>query len=156
MLFCPTLLAGNRANGRYLPRVCSGTCDLSSALLTSNVAIEHIRHLKSSDGVVRRDAERMKMELEMGRRNQEEIRALQTEISHMWNDIQRLDPNRAHVYGAFTSNLAHDQARATAAPPPMLPPVQHAPPPGPWGQPSAGAMQGVEYPGPTAQPYEHR
>jgi hypothetical protein len=109
---------------------------------------------------VRRDTERMKMELEMGRRNQDEIRALQNEISHMWNDIQRLDPNRAHVYGAFSSTLAHEQARVTAGPPPMLPPVQHPGPPGPWGQTSSGAMQGVEYPGPgpgpSGQHYDRR
>jgi hypothetical protein len=124
--------------------------------LTSLIAIEHIRHLKSSDTVVRRDAERMKMELEMTRRNQEEIRALQTELSHLWNDVQRLDPNRPHVYGNFTHSLAHEQASSATSAPNILPPVQQPQPAGQWGQTSSCSMQGVEYPGPSGQPFDHR
>ncbi|KIW07706.1 hypothetical protein, variant [Verruconis gallopava] len=120
-------------------------------------AIEHIRHLKSSDTVVRRDAERLKMELDMSRRNQDEIRALQAEITHLWSDVQRLDPGRNHVYGNFTHSLAQEHARTASGGPPstMLPPVQSAPA-AQWGQASSGAMSGVEYSGQPAQHYDRR
>jgi hypothetical protein len=124
------------------------------ATLTNSTAIEHIRHLKSNDSVVRRDTERMKMELEMGRRSQEEIHALQTELSRIWEDMQRLDPNRSHIYGHFTNTLTQQTARpAPTGPPSMLPPVQ--PPAGQWGSTPSGAMQGVEYP-PSGQHYDRR
>ena len=82
----------------------------------------------------------MKMELDIARRTQDENRMLQTELSHTWTELRRVDPSRAHIYGSFTQALSSDQSRAG-----MLPPVQPQPTNGQWGQTSSGAMQGVEY-----------
>lgn len=134
-----------------------GTIDSHNGLAVfwanQNIAIEHIKMLKTADNHVRRDAERMRTDLDQARRTQEDCRALQQELSHAWTELQRIDPARPHVYGVFTQQLS-EQAR----PPPsahvsMLPPVQPAPQTnGQWSQTSSGAMQGVEYPG----HYEHR
>lgn len=121
------------------------------------LAIEHIRSLKTEGSMVRQQAERMKHDADMSRRHQEEVLMLHSEVSAMWNDLQRMDPNHQHIYGSCTNQLAREHGRAAPAPPPpnMLPPMQQAPPSNHWGQAAPGAaMQGVEYP-PSGQ-YDRR
>lgn len=99
----------------------------------------------------------MKMEVEVTRRTQEENRMLQQELSHTWGELRRVDPTRAHIYGSFTQVLSQEQSRpAPGSHVGMLPPVQPQSSGGQWGQTPSGAMQGVEYPGPSGQHYDHR
>jgi hypothetical protein len=126
-------------------------------LLTASSAIEHIKILKTQEIHVRRDTDRMKMDMEMARRTADENRMLQTELANSWQELRRLDPSRAHIYGSFTQNLSQEQSRiAPNNHVGLPPPVQAQSNGGQWGQTSSGAMQGVEYPGPSAQHYEHR
>lgn len=107
--------------------------------------------MKYSGDAVRRDTERMRSEIDMGRRFEEENRMLRSEVQSMFQHLQRIDPNTPHVYGSFTNQLQHDQPPAPVAPASMLPPLQSS---GQWAPPPAAAMQGVEYaPG---QGYDHR
>ncbi|QDS68076.1 hypothetical protein FKW77_009923 [Venturia effusa] len=117
-------------------------------------AIEHIKNLKYSGDAIRRDTERMRNEIDMGRRFEEENRMLRGEVQAMFQHLSRLDPNSAHVYGNFTNQLQHEQPPASVAPASMLPPLHNSGHSGQWAQAPAAAMQGVEYaPG---QSYDHR
>lgn len=102
---------------------------------------------------MRRDNERMRTEIDIGRRCDEENRVLRGEVQAMWQYLQRVDPSNAHVFGNLTNQLAHDQSQAPAQPSTVLPPLHQAQQQ-PWQQPASNAMQGVEFPqGPG---YEHR
>jgi hypothetical protein len=126
-------------------------------LLNPLAAIEHIKVLKSQEIHVRRDTDRLKAEMEGARRTADENRMLQAELGHSWAELRRLDPSRAHIYGSFTQTLSQEASRpAPGGHVSLLPPVQAQPAGGQWGQTSSGAMQGVEYPGPSAQHFEHR
>jgi hypothetical protein len=107
---------------------------------------------------MRRDTERMRTEVDMGRRCDEENRVLRTEVQAMWQHLQRVDPNNSHVFGNLTNQLAHEhQSQPPAGPSSMLPPLQQQQPqPQPQWQQAAppNAMQGVEFP--SAPGYEHR
>jgi hypothetical protein len=151
-----TLQGANPANGRYLPKVGLSTRTLQRVTKTNiSSAIEHIKGLKYASDAMRRDNERMRTEVDMGRRCDEENRVLRTEVQAMWQHLQRVDPNNSHVFGNLTNQLAHEHpAPASAGPSSMLPPLQQQAPQ--WQQPAPpNAMQGVEFPS-RGPGYEHR
>jgi len=107
--------------------------------------------LKYSGDVTRRDVERMRTEVDIARRCDEENRMLRCEVQAMWQHLQRVEPNSAHVFGNLTNQLAHEQTQPGAPPSSMLPPLQQSTQ---WAPPAANVMQGVEFP--SAQGYDHR
>ncbi|KAE9962899.1 hypothetical protein BLS_009911 [Venturia inaequalis] len=117
-------------------------------------AIEHIKGLKYSGDAIRRETDRMRNDIEMSRRLDDENRMLRSEVQAMFQQLSRLDPSSAHVYGNLTNQLQHEQPPAPVAPASMLPPLQNNGHTGQWAQAAPAAMQGVEYaPG---QGYDHR
>ncbi|KAF2426520.1 hypothetical protein EJ08DRAFT_663269 [Tothia fuscella] len=117
-------------------------------------AIEHIKGLKFSTDAIRRDNERMRTEIDIGRRFDEENRRLRTEIQTMFQHLQRVDPSNAHVFGNISHHLNHEQqTHQPPAPSSMLPPLQQQQPQ--WQQAAPpSAMQGVEFP--SGAGYEQR
>jgi len=77
---------------------------------------------------------------EEAKRAIEESRALQNEVTLMWQHMKRLEPNTRHAFGAMSTQLESQQGQPTTRLAPL-----HAPPPahGNWGMDST--MQGVEY-----------
>lgn len=107
---------------------------------------------------------RLRPDAEYCRRAQEENELLRSEIAAVWQQLQRCDPGKAHVYGSMTGMLANQFASTPGAPANILPPLQQqqqqqqqqqpAPAQAPqWAAPAPNAMQGVEFAGP--RPYEH-
>jgi hypothetical protein len=141
----------SQASGRFSLKVRRRISTLQTVVNSVLSAIEHIKNLKYSGDAIRRDTERLRTEVDIARRCDEENRILRSELRATWQHLQRVDPNNAHVFGNFTNQLAHEQPQSAAVPATILPPLQQ---PGQWPPQPPVAMQGVEYP--PGQGYDHR
>lgn len=72
----------------------------------------------------------------------DENNVMSNEITAMYQQLLRVDPNGHHVFGPKTQML-EEQAKGSAAP--RLPPMHSSSTANGWAQSSSGAMQGVEY-----------
>jgi hypothetical protein len=115
-------------------------------------AIDYIKQLKVD--VTRladmgRDANTTRQDFEKAR---QENSMLREEITSLWQNARRMEPNSQHIFGPHTSQLAHDNTPQSQAPTPNLP--RSLPPPAnPWTQ-GSNMMQGVEYQ--PSQPFDRR
>ncbi|UPX11645.1 uncharacterized protein EKO05_0002239 [Ascochyta rabiei] len=129
-------------------------------------SIEYIRTLGRAHETARAENARLRPEADFSRRAQEENELLRNELTAVWSNLRRLDPNNPHIYGSMTGMLAQQQGNTPASTNNVLPPLQQQqqqqqqqsqaqpPPPQPqWGAPAPTAMQGVEFGG--IRPYEH-
>jgi len=121
-------------------------------LLTSlTLAVEYITGLKSAYDSSRNEVNELRTELEHAKSAIAKNRTLHDEITVMYQQLQRLDPNGHHVFGPETQFLAQQETRTPANRLAPLQPSQPLQPQGQWIQPTA-QMQGVEY----GHAYEHR
>lgn len=131
-------------------------------------SIEYIRNLARSHEATRAECVRLRSDADLSRRARQENEALRAELATTYQQLRRIDPNNAHVYGNITGLLAQQYAQTPAGANPILPPLGHQqqqqqpPPPPPqtqppqWGAPSPGAMQGVEFGGVRSYEHQHR
>lgn len=133
-------------------------------------AIEYISGLKGAYEQSQRDIQRLKEELQRAHQATEENHHLANEITHMYQQLLRVDPHGHHVFGPRTEYLdsQNTQSASTSQPQPPQPPQQaasnqrlapmqaapsqqppsHPPPAAPgagWASQSSSAMQGIEY-----------
>ncbi|KAF9699483.1 hypothetical protein EKO04_002295 [Ascochyta lentis] len=129
-------------------------------------SIEYIRTLGRAHETARAENARLRPEADFSRRAQEENELLRNELTAVWSNLRRLDPNNPHIYGSMTGMLAQQQGNTPASTNNVLLPLQQQqqqqqqqsqaqpPPQQPqWGAPAPTAMQGVEFGG--IRPYEH-
>ncbi|RMZ66854.1 HLH transcription factor (Hpa3) [Pyrenophora seminiperda CCB06] len=140
-------------------------------------SIEHIKMINTSNHNLRKDLNRLQLELDAARRMPQaqqaahhETESLRQETTALWSALHHLDPNNPHIYGTFTASLAqqgHAQGHSAPRAPSnnVLPPLQnqqqaHAqsqpPPPTSWGSQHTTPMQGVEYAGMRSYDHSHR
>lgn len=124
------------------------------------LAIEYIKNLGRAHETARAEITRLRPDAEYCRRAQEENELLRSEIAAVWQQLQRVDPGKAHVYGSMTGMLANQYANTPGSTnnnilPPLQQQQQPQPVPAPtpqWAAPAPSAMQGVEFAG---RSYEH-
>lgn len=98
----------------------------------SPIAIEYIESLQNRYHQTQRDNERLQRELEQMRATADDNQALNSEITVMYQQICRLDPNGHKVFGNRTNQLSEQDRQQPSSQSRV-------------GQPQYAPMQGVEY-----------
>lgn len=131
-----------------LPPCAAGfDCDMTDVC----PAIEHITNMQGAMNHNKRDVEQMREEIQNARGAMEEVRAYEAELTAMYQQLCRIDPKGAHVYGPKTHALVQQERQTPSHLPSSVPTngPQTQPTQGPtansWT--ASGAMQGVEYSG---------
>lgn len=113
-------------------------------------AIEYIRSQQHHERNLQAEVQRLQRDHEFARETHKENDMLKTEVQLMREHLRRLEPNAAHIYGHFTSQLNQQQAQGPGGAGIALAPLNTAPgigqAAGPFnGAAAPAAMQGVEY-----------
>lgn len=93
------------------------------------------------------EVEQLRSEVQRGLKAQEELRATDAELTAMYQQLCRLDPNGGHTYGPRSMAMEQQRQGAGRLVPMQQPIQQQVPTQATNGQgwPQASAMQGVEY-----------